>query len=213
MFFVFDIPANFVKIASLHVTQLNFDKSAYDEISRVEYDAFSDIIGKPKRLLDIGCGLGRMSIYIKNVAELNDTKFILADGNTFPANINNSIYGFSRNKRIYNNLSMTKDFCIINNLTNLELFNIETDNFDKINKVDFVMSFLSAGYHYPLEDIMPNILKIATKDCKMVFGVKEGLYSVSMFEDMFERVEIRPIEYEYHTAYREQILFLSCPKE
>jgi len=212
MLFVFDIPTPFMKIALAHVSQLHIDKSAYDEISRAEYSAFSDLIGKPKRLLEIGCGLGRMSVYVKNVAELNDTRFILADGNTFPAKINSKMFGFSRNKRIYNDLSMTEKFCIMNNLTNIECFNVEVDSFDKLDKVDFIMSFLSAGYHYPLEDIMPNILKIATPDCKMVFGVREGLYPISMFENMFNHVETRPIQYEHHTSDREQLLFLSNPK-
>ena len=56
---------------------------------------------------------------------------------------------------------------------------------EKIGMVIFVTIFflIYASLNYFVITSYAKLLKIATPKCKMVFGVREGLYPTSMFEN------------------------------
>ncbi len=209
MQFKFDVNTAFLNSATMHISQMEYDEDSFDIISEKELEAFKDKVKKPKTILDLGCGLGRMSVYLYHICNLIDSKFILADGNSFPPKINNKMFGFSRKKRFYNSLHQTRMFCEHHNLGHFELFNLEEKDISELSNIDFVMSFLSVGYHFPLEDYIHSLLKISSNDCVMVFGVREGLYLPNMFDHLFKSVEIRSIDYTSHGSDNEELLICS----
>ena len=196
------IDAKFADLAKKQVTGLAKDPECYDQISRAEYNAIKDCIGKPHTILDLGCGLGRMSIYLGKQFE-HEAKYILADANIVSENLN---YGWKPGEEYYNDLTLTAEFCRINGLKNFKTFDILAGNLTDLQDVDLVMSFLSVGFHYPIEEYMDDLLKISTENCTMVFGIdkRRNIYDLNSFSEYFETRKIVPTEYNR----KEQILIL-----
>ena len=97
---------------------------------------------KPKTCLEIGAGIGRMSVYFyKNFYD--QALFYLQDGDC-----GSTQYGGIRDKsegEYYNSFEATQDFCTANGLTNFKLVQNLTD-IDQ--PIDFCYSFASIGFHW-----------------------------------------------------------------
>ena len=75
--FKFIIDDRFKYFANKQITQLAVDPDFYLKMSESEFLVISKHINSPKKILELGCGLGRMSIYTKNMLNLNNSFFIL----------------------------------------------------------------------------------------------------------------------------------------
>ena len=59
--------------AKLQIVQLENDKMYYDKVCNSEYNVIKELdIRKPRTVLDLGCGLGRMSVFLNR--KWNDKK-------------------------------------------------------------------------------------------------------------------------------------------
>lgn len=169
--------------------------SVYSKLSEFEHKQVAKYIDKPKKVLDLGCGLGRAAIYLNYVLNDPNIHFILADttGDT-------KITGVWDTPEYYNNLSLTESFAKLNGLTNFETFDILKDDWNKLSDIDLIISHCSVGMHFPIEDVMPKLLKISTDTCTMIFGTttaqmlpgkKEQKYSEKSFTDIFKEVHFQ----------------------
>jgi SAM-dependent methyltransferase len=200
----------------LHVRQYKPSKrktvARLEESSSAEWNALWPVIdNKPERILDFGCGLGRMSVFAHSKFQDPSIEYVLYDGNSVPEKEGDGT-GFTRRRIFYNDLRMTELFCRSNDLTNYAIINAENQPVTDAGGVDLVMSFLSLGYHYPIEDSLDEIISILNPGGVVAAGVREGLYETDMFLDRFDVVEIRPIEYFGHYSEIEELLVLKKPK-
>lgn len=117
------------------------DIAVYTGLASFEFPQFAAHIGNPKTVLELGCGLGRGSIYLNHL--LNDpVSFVLADRD-----------GLTRNTgafdpatdEFYNDMALTADFCRLNGLTDFRLFDTETDDWDTLPGFDLIFSLCSFG--------------------------------------------------------------------
>ena len=78
------------------ITAMPVNNKFYYNLSISEYSAIEKYIKKPKIILDLGCGLGRMSIFLNWKLQDPDIHYILADGtcNEKPTKIK---YGWNPN--------------------------------------------------------------------------------------------------------------------
>lgn len=173
------------KIAKLQVTLLkNIDDiQSYTKLSEVEYETIKDEINLPKIILDLGCGLGRMSIYLNYRLKDENIKFVLGDFDEITTDVR---YGWNPGKIYYNKLKLKKKFCNLNNLFNIKLFDLKTKNLSELENIDIVISFFSVGFHYPIENYMSDLLRITTDDCIMIFGIRIGRYDENSFKKYFK---------------------------
>ena len=106
-----------------------------------EIETFKNYLpNSPKNIMDIGCGLGVIDIYLNRIFK-NSPNFFLLDKNR----IDNKIkYGFSNNYESYNDLSETKNILIANqiNLNQINLFDAEKDITIE-EEIDLVISLKS----------------------------------------------------------------------
>jgi hypothetical protein len=108
-------------------------------------------------ILDIGVGVG--GYHKKWIREHGrDTNLYLMDNSEF--NIRALSYGHGRSDRYYNSLFLTKRF--LNNVNNPQVqvhsLEIKKEYPGKIpNHVDLIISFISWGFHYSLEDYWSTI--------------------------------------------------------
>jgi len=180
-------------IAKLQVTQLkNDDIDFYDKLSDHEYEIFKNYIDKPKRILELGCGLGRMSIYLSKQLDYN-AEFILADYDNISEKIK---YGWNPGKSLYNKLDLTTKFCLMNNLVNFETFDLSKHDISKLKDIDLVISVMSVGFHYPIEQYMKKLLKICNGD--MIFGIRKrkSIYNKESFSKYFETIIIKEVDFK-----------------
>lgn len=168
--------------------------SVYSKLSQLEHEQYKAHINKPKRVLDLGCGLGRAAIYLNHMLNDPEVHFILADANE-DSQIVTGKYA-SNNQEKYNKLDLTASFCKLNGLTNFETFDIYRNDWNQLKDIDLVISHCSVGMHYPVKDALPNLLKVTTPNCVMVFGTRNRMvYSKNSFKNLFETVIFLPQNY------------------
>lgn len=128
----------------------------------------------PNNVLEIGAGLGRVSVYLKNACKWNETKFYLLDGDSGDKQIAYTHDSVSPD-HFYNSIKAAKDFCTSNGIENknLVLLNAEKEDWLKLQiKFDLVYSFKAIGFHWPINDYLNKIYKLLVKDAILIFDIR-----------------------------------------
>jgi SAM-dependent methyltransferase len=186
--FRFEIPARGRRLAQLQVTKSAEDPSWYLERSRRDFQAVAPHLGRPRRVLDLGCGLGRMSVFVNAQLADPEVEYVLADTSEVTRQSNRN--GWDPGEEFYNDLRLTAEFARLNGLSNFRTFDVRRDDWSQLYEVDLVMSFLAVGFHFPIEGELERLLRVAAPHCAMIFSVREGRYDERAFRDRFETVEL-----------------------
>lgn len=198
----------FEKLIKMQVTTTSKDMSFYTKLSEEEYSVIKyHLTPFPKTILELGCGLGRMSIYL-NKKHPSDSKYYLADSSIIPDNKKNDMYGWN-SSTWYNDLSLTDEFCKMNGLENFEIINLQKEGIQHLKNIDLVFSVMSVGFHYPIENYLHSIKDILSKDGKIIFGVRNGVYKKSDMINKFDYVEL----YNIPNNKKEKLLVLKGFKD
>lgn len=165
---------NFYRLLQVSGNNRNSLKASIDE-----YERLKEEIGVPKKVLDIGCGIGRSSVFLRNMMDLEDTLFYLADFNEnvqYRDGRTNIPLGYCNNAdpKPFNNLEATKRFCEANNMDNIRIIDLGTNAIKKLRDIDIVYSFHSVGYHWSVKEAVYtySLEDITGKDAKAIFGVR-----------------------------------------
>jgi hypothetical protein len=161
--------------------QINHSDDVFKQRSSDEFQKLKSILftKKPNSILDIGAGIGRSSVYFKNVAKLDDTKFYLADFSGKDFDKSKPCGQHSNAKPIpYNDLDLTRSFCKNNgmDMSNVNIIDLETNELDKVGKVDIIYSFHCIGYHWSIEEAFKKYKmdEHSTDDTILVFGGRKS---------------------------------------
>lgn len=153
-----------------------------------EYNTFKNFLPiKAKNILDIGCGLGIINIFLNKTFK-NYSNFYLLDKNHIDKKIR---YGFDLNYEGYNNLNETKNILLSNDINEerIHLFNVDKTIVIK-NKIDLVISLKSMGYHYPIKSYIKLFQNCCTKDTIFIYDVGENQYNEDYLKTVFKHVQI-----------------------
>jgi len=121
---------------------------------------------KMESFLDIGCGIGALTIAIAEISKAN--AFVIDnDGEIDLRGVNNGA-GFHDHYLFYSNLDLIRQNFRENGL------HVETLSLDSMPDVDFVVSTLSCGFHYPIStyQALLNNLRVGAR---VVFDIRVGL--------------------------------------
>ena len=165
----------------------NFEKITEDLFSR-EFETFKNYLpNTAKNIMDIGCGLGIINIYLNKFFEKEPTFFLL-DKNRVDRKIK---YGFSSNYESYNDLNETKNILLDNNIDSncINLFDVEKQ-FLITKKMDLVISLKSMGYHYPINTYIELLRNCCTKDTVFIFDIGDNQYDENYLKKIFDDVKI-----------------------
>jgi SAM-dependent methyltransferase len=177
---------------NLHISKTIKDIGTYDEVSLCQYEVIQPYLYGKTKILDLGCGLGRMSAFVNKMLKNDNIHYILADGNwdikTCYSTTNVPPSGWNPSSGFYNKLDLTDNFVKVNGLKNYEIFDLKNDEWSKIKEIDFVFSFFAVGFHYPIEQYIDNLLAYTTKDCVFVFGTREKKYSINPFPTVLTEI-------------------------
>jgi len=169
-----------------------------EELFRREIEAIKDYLPKNvENIMDIGCGLGIINIYLNQIYN-NQPNFFLLDKNRIDKEIK---YGFSSEYESYNDLNQTKNLLLNNNINSLHTIDVEKDI--KIeNKIDLVISLKSMGYHYPIDEYLKLFRTCCDDNTCFIFDVSEGYYNASLLKKYFDVVDIIYEEKSIHSLKR-----------
>jgi len=102
----------------------------------------------PKKILDIGCGLAIVDIFLYCHYYCNkNIKFHLFDKTRIEKKV---FFSFRENAAFYNNMDYVAEICEDANLTNYELIDATKENLSKLVDLDLVITTISWGFHYPI---------------------------------------------------------------
>ena len=153
--------------------QCNGEKSRYIHPSEVDFiDSYLQRLS-PRCVLDLGCGLGRIGIYLFKRYEWKDARFVMADGDSGEVQLANLRTGKSD---FYNSMATTEEFCRANGMENVEFLNLEKQGWDAMKSApDLVVSFYAFGFHWPIEYCLDAIYPYIEKSCLLLFGMRTDL--------------------------------------
>ncbi len=141
-----------------------------------------------KNVMDIGCGIGLIDIFLNNYFT-DCQKFYLLDKNNIDSKI---VYGFSDNYESYSITNVTKNFLINNNIQEHKLNLIDVDkNFSiKPNSIDLCISLVSMGYHYPFSQYLDTIKKVSNNNTVFIFDIATEYQDISFLKNIFGDIKI-----------------------
>ena len=165
-----------------------------------EIETFKNFLpNKVQNIIDIGCGLGIIDIYL-NKLYLNKPNFFLLDKNKIDKKIK---YGFSDNYESYNDLNETKKILSDNNIENERIHLFDVEKPIKINQqFDLVISLKSMGYHYPLETYLDLFKKCCSPNTVFIFDVIDEYYNEKELTKYFYDIKIIYEEKSIHPLKR-----------
>ena len=165
----------------------NFEKIT-EELFYKEFKTFKNYLpNSPENIMDIGCGLGIINIYLNEFFEKKPVFFLL-DKNKVDRKIT---YGFSSNYESYNDLKETKNILLDNNIDTscMYLFDVEKQ-FVITKKMDLVISLKSMGYHYPINTYIELLRNCCTKDTVFIFDIGDNQYDENYLRTIFQDIKI-----------------------
>ena len=187
--FKYKYNADHLKYMKDQIWECRDNLDVYSTLSEFEHEQVKAFIpSQPKVIMDLGCGLGRASIYLNHILHANDINndihFILADttGDT-------EITGAWNKEEFYNRMDLTASFCTLNGLLNIGLFDTQRSDWNNLSNIDYIMSRCAFGMHFPIESVIDKLLKISTPDITMIFGTRNrAVYSHESFKSLFKEV-------------------------
>lgn len=123
---------------------------------------------KPKRIADIGCGYGFFDLF---AAKSLNAEVVLIDLEQ------NDLrhFGFREEGAAYSSLKVAREFLIANKVPakHIECLNPRDTPPETIQPVDLVVSFLSCGFHYPVDSYLTMLDKALEPGGAAIFDLRE----------------------------------------
>jgi len=153
--------------------QCNNDLAAFEECAEIEHakEILQNI--KPKNVIEIGAGLGRVSVFLKNKFNWVTTNFYLLDGDSGHAQIAGMHEAVGND--YYNSIKATKSFCKANGIPEEKLRIINAENSWKHNlqvKFDLCYSFKSMGFHWPITSYLIDLYEFLNPKAYLIFEMR-----------------------------------------
>jgi SAM-dependent methyltransferase len=167
---------------SLNDWKNNFE---YQQEKKLNFEILSNYLdAPPNKLLDIGCGLAWES---RLFAEKYDTNLWLIEGNGGNNTDNNNTTGYHTSTDtfdFYNPLDELKKDLDHFNTKNYILIDAKNINIEENIKFDLITSWLSCGFHYPLNTYKKLMLKHSHKNTKIIVNLRNVKNKLIIDEDV-----------------------------
>jgi SAM-dependent methyltransferase len=138
---------------------------------------------KERTILDIGCGLGTIDVFISNYYPMYR---IFVQDKTQEIDTGKKYNGFNTEYHYYNNLELLANFLTLNGLSDYLV--IDGEKLFNINeKFDVIMSLLSCGWHYSLTTYLDFIKTHLSENGKLIIDVRNDTEEALLY-DTFHNV-------------------------
>lgn len=167
-----------------------FGVEYYHKLSAFEFEQIQSFLGQPKKVLEVGSGLGRSSVFVNHLLKDDSIEYVLADRHGFP---NGNTGAFAPEKdEFYCDLDQSIAFAKLNGIKNVSKFDTELCDWNSVKNVDLILSTCSFGMHVPIERYMDRMIATCNHGATMIFGTRSANYGPNSFRDLFEEVIFQP---------------------
>jgi len=131
---------------------------------------------KPMAALDIGCGVGRVSVFLFRYFGWDKTLFYLLDGDSGDEQFGGCYDEL--NDGYYNSLAGTERFCRQNGLTNFRTLNAEHREWETIpdGALDIAYSIKAIGWQWPITEYLDRIYPKMAPGGTLIFEIRHKFY-------------------------------------
>jgi ubiquinone/menaquinone biosynthesis C-methylase UbiE len=179
------------KFILLQRTQLN-KKATPEQIEadfRKDFDTYKDFL--PENLgtvVDIGSGIGVQNILLRE--KFPDSYIQMIDKTREE---NEIWYGFKEKGAFYNSMTAAERLMKANDCAKNMNFQEVTPNNQicmKDNSVDLVTSFISWGFHYPVETYLDEVIRVMKPGASLIIDVRHNTDGHVKLSSVFESVRV-----------------------
>lgn len=146
--------------------------------------------GEAKAILDIGCGIGGIDVFLYRHYEKQNPALYLLDKTEMPKKV---YYGHREKASFYNSLSIAKDFLRENGVPEERILTQEVGEDNRIEftgPFDLVVSLISWGFHYPVSVYLEQVYANLVPGGVLVMDVRKAFGGIEEVQKRFGTVEI-----------------------
>jgi hypothetical protein len=174
-------------------------KKLFVEDMTREYEQIKPFLpAKCSYILDIGCGVCSIDVLLhshyNNDANL---RLYLLDKSSVAGNI---YYGFKKEAAFYNSFDAAQNLLCENGIHKNQLNFIEAspDFHTSVNtKIDFVISLLSWGFHYPVSSYLHQVYSVMGPGGCLILDIRSNTEGINELKKKFSSVNTINIDDEY----------------
>lgn len=151
-------------------------------LNKYEADALGEYIRGRKKVVDIGCGLGRSSVAFYHAFDMKDAIFYLVDYDekrlwSDYQVVGGRPLGYSSRVVPITCFKAINAYCTDNGFVRCNVRGMNTKYYQRFKGVDLLYSFFAVGFHFPIQKFIEEheVGKFTSDDVVLIFGVrKEG---------------------------------------
>jgi len=137
------------------------------------------------KILDIGCGIAGIDVYINEHYSSQSIEYYLLD----KSEVEESVYYMFEDKgSFYNSLDLAKATLVNNGIYEDNVHLIEATENNDINideNVDLVLSLISWGFHYPVNTYLDKVYDILNRKGVLILDVRKGTDGLDLITKKF----------------------------
>ena len=160
-------------------------EKCYEKDIQKDYDSIKSYLPETcSRILDIGCGLAGIDLFLYN--HYNGTPELrLLDYSKIDEKIH---YGYQNVGSVYNNLELSAQFLKLNGVDKKKIGIHNAAVSFPYYKYDIIISLLSCGFHYPVRTYLKHILD--TKSGIVILDIRKHSNQIPLLNDNFNTVQM-----------------------
>ncbi len=142
---------------------------------------------KTKNILDIGCGIGGIDIFLSKHYNSPETTFYCLD----KTQSDNIYYGFKEKAAFYNSLDVAREFLSLNGIKNICTLSANDNNtIEADEKFDLILSLISWGFHYPVETYLFQAYTHLQVDGHMIIDIRKNTNGLDKIKTVFSNIKV-----------------------
>jgi SAM-dependent methyltransferase len=148
-------------------------------------DIKSYLPSKAKNILDIGCGIGGINIFLSQHYKSQETTHYCLD----KSQIDNIYYGFKERAAFYNSLEITREFLSVNGINKINLLPANDNNtIETSEKFDLILSLISWGFHYPVEIYLDQAYTHLNGGGHLIIDIRKNTKGLNTIKEKFGNI-------------------------
>jgi SAM-dependent methyltransferase len=166
-------------------------KALYAEDMEREYQSIQGVLPAVcTSVLDIGCGVAGIDVFVQRHYREDGIEFFLLDRSEVTMNV---FYSFQSHGAFYNSLEVARTLMTLNGIPAERIHLLEATPAMEIRitgKIDFIISLLSWGFHYPMSTYLSRVHDLLSDSGVLVMDIRKGSDGLQLLRGAFPATEI-----------------------
>ena len=166
-------------------------RQLYEEDISQEYERIkSHLPEKCASVLDIGCGMAGIDIFINKHYFGEAIKFYLLDKTHISSKLS---YLFKQDAEYYNSLEIAKAMLVENDIAEDSIVLVQATENNDINidrQVNLVISLRSWAFHYPVETYLNRAYEVMNDNGALILDIRKNTNGTELIKRKFNNIEV-----------------------